>query len=267
MQNWLGGGSVYDAVAKYDQFFAGFADAVTFGTSTQARQLVYGETATNNHKGIFFNLGRLGGAVTSAWIGAKGPTFAEFSSAPWWARAALGYDLFGSGLGMAEAIKNRMEGRSTWWDIIAFVPLLTWFNINYKVTTKGLSYGINGGNFNITPRNLPPLKGSGPAPGLLEVSHRTKSVAATRNYYPKKTGELTEFVFDPSTETFVVGRPKAGRLPLESPHQQLARLSGADQSVVVGGTFSRTPDGGIRTTEMSGHYGYRWNNQTRKQFI
>jgi RHS repeat-associated protein len=119
-----GGGSVWDAVALYDQFFAGLTDALTFGISSQTRRLIYGETATQNHRGLYFNLGRLGGAVASAAIGAFSATFATFNSAPWWARAALGYDLFGAGLGMVQSTINAMEGRATWWDALAFLPLI-----------------------------------------------------------------------------------------------------------------------------------------------
>jgi RHS repeat-associated protein len=119
-----GGGSVWDAVALYDQFFAGLVDSLTFGISSQARRLIYGETATQNHRGLYFNLGRFGGAVASAAIGAFSATFATFNSAPWWARAALGYDLFGAGLGMVQSTINAMEGRATWWDALAFLPLV-----------------------------------------------------------------------------------------------------------------------------------------------
>ena len=31
--------------------------------------------------------------------------------------------------------------------------------------------------------------------------------------------------------------------------------------------FSRGPDGQIRTNEFSGHYGARWNDQIRQQFV
>ncbi|AFZ10675.1 RHS repeat-associated core domain protein (plasmid) [Oscillatoria nigro-viridis PCC 7112] len=143
-----GGGSVWDAVAKYDQFFAGLTDALTFGISSHLRTSIYGETATNNHKGIFFNLGRLGGAIASMWIGAGGTTFAEFSTASWLPRAALGYDLFGTGLGMAQSTINVAKGQATWWDILPFLPALTWFNIKYKVNIKGL--GSNLGNLEIS---------------------------------------------------------------------------------------------------------------------
>jgi RHS repeat-associated protein len=121
-----GGGSLSDSVALYDQFFAGLVDALSFGISTQARQLIYGETATKNHQGIFFTLGRLGGAIASMWIGSKGATLAEFSSAPWWARGALGYDLFGAGLGMVQSTVNAMEHRASLWDALAFLPLISW---------------------------------------------------------------------------------------------------------------------------------------------
>ncbi|MFB8796559.1 MAG: RHS repeat-associated core domain-containing protein [Microcoleus sp.] len=145
-----GGGSAWDAVAKYDQFFAGLTDALTFGISSHLRTSIYGETATSNHKGIFFNLGRLGGAIASMWIGANGTTFAEFSTASWLPRAALGYDLFGAGLGMAQSTINVAKGQATWWDILPFLPALTWFNIKYKVNIKGL--GSNFGNLEISRR-------------------------------------------------------------------------------------------------------------------
>jgi len=151
-----GGGSMGDAVAKYDQFFAGLTDALTFGISSNLRELVYGKTATNNHRGIFFNLGRLSGAVASMWVGSKGAKLRELSSANWVAKAALGYDIFGAGLGMVQSTLNVAKGKSTWLDILAFLPLATWFVFNYKVTRNGLSYGINGGDFNITPRDLRP---------------------------------------------------------------------------------------------------------------
>lgn len=151
-----GGGSMGDAVAKYDQFFAGLTDALTFGISSNLRELVYGKTATNNHRGIFFNLGRLSGAVASMWVGSKGATLRELSSANWVAKAALGYDIFGAGLGMVQSTLNVAKGKSSWLDILAFLPLGTWFAINYKVTRNGLSYGINGGDFNITPRDIRP---------------------------------------------------------------------------------------------------------------
>lgn len=71
--------------------------------------------------------------------------------------------------------------------------------------------------------------------------------------------------FDPTTNTFAVGKPKPGLFD-GSPHQQLARSIGADESKVVGGTFSRIADVSIVTTENSRHYGQNWIPETTKRF-
>ncbi len=54
---------------------------------------------------------------------------------------------------------------------------------------------------------------------------------------------------------------------LLSPHERLAALSRSDSSNVVGGMFSRGPNGTIRTNEVSGHFHQNWNDTTRQQFI
>lgn len=105
--------------------------------------------------------------------------------------------------------------------------------------------------------------GSGPAPGVIAVNDFT-SVGALRNYKPSGRDGI-EFVFDPLTNTFAVGKPKPGLFE-GSPHQQLARSIGADESSVVGGTFSRKPDGSILTTENSGHYGQNWTPEILEKF-
>lgn len=89
------------------------------------------------------------------------------------------------------------------------------------------------------------------------------SVGALKNYYPSGGG--VEFVFDPTTNTFAVGTPKSGMLD-GSPHQQLVQTIGANDKNVVGGTFTRGPDGSIITTENSGHYGQNWTPQIEAQF-
>jgi filamentous hemagglutinin len=88
------------------------------------------------------------------------------------------------------------------------------------------------------------------------------SVAALRNYYPRGGG--VEFVFDPTTNTFVTGRPQSG-LFQGSPHQQLAQSINASSNV-VGGIFRRGPNGEILTDEHSGHYGEKWTPEIRQQF-
>lgn len=85
---------------------------------------------------------------------------------------------------------------------------------------------------------------------------------AIQNYYPKKGG--IEFVFDPKSNTFVVGAPKSGFTG--SPHQQLARSIGADESAVVGGMFRRGSNGETLTNEASGHFWKNWTPQIRQQF-
>ncbi|WP_210131308.1 putative Ig domain-containing protein [Stenotrophomonas rhizophila] len=106
--------------------------------------------------------------------------------------------------------------------------------------------------------------GAGPVPGTIGITDTT-SVAALRNYHPKGGG--VEFVYDPVTNSFVTGRPKPGMYQ-GSPHEQLTQAMGSDRlsTDVVGGTFTRGPNGEFYTTENSGHYGKNWNNETRIKF-
>lgn len=108
----------------------------------------------------------------------------------------------------------------------------------------------------------PKFSGSGPAPGVIAITDST-SVGALRNYFP--TGGGVEFVYDPTTNTFAVGKPTAGLFD-GSPHQQLVQSIGANDQNIVGGTFSRGADGSIVTTENSGHYGQNWTPQIWNQF-
>jgi len=107
-------------------------------------------------------------------------------------------------------------------------------------------------------------KGSGPTPGTIGVNANSKSVSALKNYNPKD-GAI-EFVFDPKTNTFVVGKPKSG-LFSGSPHEQLAQTINADTSNVVGGMFKRGTNGQILTNEFSGHYWQNWTAEVRQQFV
>lgn len=75
-----------------------------------------------------------------------------------------------------------------------------------------------------------------------------------------------EFIYDPTTNTFVAGRPARGLFD-GSPHEQLAQSIGAvDNPSLVGGTFQRGRTGEFFTTENSGHYGTNWTNPVRAQF-
>lgn len=97
---------------------------------------------------------------------------------------------------------------------------------------------------------------------MLGVNSSSMSVKAIQNYFPKK-GSI-EFVFDPKTNTFAVGAPKRGFSG--SPHEQLARSIGADETTVVGGMFRRGANGEILTNEASGHFWRNWTPQVKEQF-
>lgn len=62
-------------------------------------------------------------------------------------------------------------------------------------------------------------------------------------------------------------RPSATARLRGSPHQKLAGSIGADPETVVGGVFSRGPNGEIFTNEFSGHYWQNWTPETRAQFV
>ncbi len=109
----------------------------------------------------------------------------------------------------------------------------------------------------------PACKGSGPVPGVIEVSALVKSIKAFLNYNPKGGG--IEYVFDPITNRFAVGRPRRGLFD-GSPHEQLAQSIGADPRTVVGGVFRRMPNGVPGFDEWSGHYYQNWTPAVRQQF-
>jgi hypothetical protein len=93
---------------------------------------------------------------------------------------------------------------------------------------------------------------------MIEVSPRVKSTGAFQEFKP---AGATEFIFDPTTNTFVVaGQRVAGS------HAALAEAISANETKVVGGMFSRGPNGEITTNEWSGHYGQNWNDAVRQQF-
>lgn len=116
--------------------------------------------------------------------------------------------------------------------------------------------------------NLPPsFSGSGPVPGVIAVHPGVSSTRALENFVPAN-GQGIEFVFDPKTNTFAVGKPKdPSSFGLTgSPHQQLAGSIDADTTTVVGGTFTRGKNGEIVTTENSGHFGQNWTSEVREQY-
>jgi RHS repeat-associated protein len=114
------------------------------------------------------------------------------------------------------------------------------------------------------------ISGSGPQPGVIEVSDRVKSTSVFENYNPRPNpnyggAKITEYVYDPKAKRFATGRTKP--TPGASPHQRLASAIEADESTVLGGTLSRGLNGELITTEHSGHYGTRWTQEFVKEFI
>ncbi len=81
--------------------------------------------------------------------------------------------------------------------------------------------------------------------------------------------DIVEFVFDPKTNTFLVGVPKYPAKNEYMKHPVLARILGYGprDKIIVGGMFSRGKNGELLTSESSGHYWENWNDQVRKQFI
>ena len=108
------------------------------------------------------------------------------------------------------------------------------------------------------------LHGSGPVAGTIEISNNVKSIKAFLNYKPKNP---IEFIYDPLTKRFIVGKPNKNLTG--SPHQQLVKSGDIiEHSKIVGGTFSRDPqNGNIVISENSGHYGMNWTDDIRKEFI
>lgn len=97
-----------------------------------------------------------------------------------------------------------------------------------------------------------------------------KSSAQLRNFDPRPNpsygGERTvEFVYDPVTKRFAVGKAQGAG----SPHQKLASAINPDYDHrhVVGGTFSRGSQGEIVTSEYSGHFGENWTDAMRVEFV
>jgi len=104
------------------------------------------------------------------------------------------------------------------------------------------------------------LRGSGPVPGVIEISEEAKSTKQFLNWN-SKTG--VEFVFDSENKRFAMGKAQIGT---GSPHQKLAQAIGSTNSKnVVGGTVSKV-DGKFIFTENSGHYGENWTPDIRKEF-
>ena len=107
-------------------------------------------------------------------------------------------------------------------------------------------------------REIPTWHGSGPQSGVIGLNGESLSNGTLRNFNPN---EAVEFVFDPSTSTFLVRAPSS---PVK--HSILADSIGAPRDQVVGGLLTRVPDGRFLTNEASGHFHQNWTPELRSLF-
>jgi RHS repeat-associated protein len=119
---WISGG---DPLAIYDQYLAGFAHGASGGLSTQFRAQQYGEDATRNHSGPFFNLGQATGSVAVMGLGWGAPS--SLANVTWGARVAQVHSMLSSGVGAYRSTNKILAGQSTVWDWLVFLPLISYF--------------------------------------------------------------------------------------------------------------------------------------------
>lgn len=74
--------------------------------------------------------------------------------------------------------------------------------------------------------------------------------------------EGVEFIFDPSSSTFLVRGRKSN-----AKHEILAASIGAPTDQVVGGMLKRSENGVFTTNESSGHYWQNWTPELRRDFV
>ncbi len=110
-------------------------------------------------------------------------------------------------------------------------------------------------------------KGSGPSPGLLEISDNFTSTKAVQRF---RSPTPANFVFDAKTGRFVIGTNET--MPGKSGvfqrgHPETALEAGIKiDSQVVGGSI-RFIDGKLVTDERSGRLGLNWTPEIRTQYL
>jgi len=98
--------------------------------------------------------------------------------------------------------------------------------------------------------------GSGPARGFLEVSDAYSSSRAVQNFASPRPAD---FIFDSRSQRFIMGNNPLG-------HTGILRAGGiAESEAIVGGRIVRQ-DGGLMTSEWSGHFGPNWTPEIRQRF-
>lgn len=119
-----------------DQWVAGFANAVTFGATTYIRSSWYGETVTQNHSGLLWNMGQLAGLGSSLLIGGASPHAVKFSMSgtEWFATA---HAVSGTAVSAWETGTHTREGRLEWTDTFTLLPL-----VPYAASSQGVKQFI-----------------------------------------------------------------------------------------------------------------------------
>jgi hypothetical protein len=108
-------------------------------------------------------------------------------------------------------------------------------------------------------RDIPGWSGSGPQSGVLGVNPSSTSTGALNNF---TNSEGVEFIFDPTTSTFLVrGQNYQGK------HSLLAESIGAPTDQVVGGILKRSDNGSFITNESSGHFWQNWTPELRENYV
>jgi RHS repeat-associated protein len=111
-----------DALNAVDSSLAGFYNAVTFGLTTEIRKRLWGDVATRNHEGGFYDAGNLVGAVASFALGyGSGAQSARLSAA--FVTGLRGYDVFGTTIGVVQSYNNFQNGTASGWDLLNFLPV------------------------------------------------------------------------------------------------------------------------------------------------
>jgi filamentous hemagglutinin len=110
------------------------------------------------------------------------------------------------------------------------------------------------------------LHGTGPAPGMVELSDRARSNRAFLQIF-KDSDRPVEFVYDPATQTILVTQSRGGGTMARSPHQRLASHLPAGHGTIVGGEVGFGANGSVLTNELSGHFGTNWTPEIRQQRI
>src|SRR5258708_31609071 len=108
------------ALDQLDRFFAGWADMLTMGASTNARGYYYGDDATKNHTGVAFAVGQGVGFVNGVAIGGA----AAKSGGRLIGKNGVVFTGAGIGAGLSNSTDKIPNGNATPVEVVAVAPLI-----------------------------------------------------------------------------------------------------------------------------------------------